>query len=189
MESSYGLEIPRSLEEVCTPKRTALVVYDMQVGVIQQISDGAVIVARVQTVVQAARAAGMRIFFMRHMSLPRELMGVFQLRIAMSWQRVKTVADVRPWFLRDSPGFSLVPELTPRPSEAILDKITMSAFEGTPLGILPCVTVASIASSSQGLPWKSASSRRSGTVLTWATFRSSSRMPAAAAMPWRPKGP
>ena len=69
------------------------------------------------------------------MSLPRELMGVSQLRMAMAWQRVKTVAEVYPWFLRDSPGFPLVPELTPLPSEAIFDKITMSAFEGTPLDV------------------------------------------------------
>ena len=40
---------------------------------------------------------------------------------------------VEPWFLRDSPGFAIVPELTPRPSEAVFDKLAMSAFEGTPL--------------------------------------------------------
>jgi nicotinamidase-related amidase len=135
VEHSYGLEIPEDLAEACTPTRTALVVYDMQVGIIRQIKDGPEIVARVKTVLDAARAAGLRVFFTRHMSLPRELMGVFQLRMAMAWQRVKTVAEVQPWFLRDSPGFQLVPELTPLPSEAIFDKITMSAFEGTPLDI------------------------------------------------------
>jgi nicotinamidase-related amidase len=40
---------------------------------------------------------------------------------------------VQPWFLRDSPRFQIVPELQPFPSEAICDKLTMSAFEGTPL--------------------------------------------------------
>ncbi len=135
MENAYGLEIPRDLREVCTPKRTALIVYDMQVGIIQQLKDGAEIVGKVKTVLEAARSAGLRVFFMRHMSLPRELMGVFQLRMAMAWQRVDSVAEVRPWFLRDSPGFQLVPELAPLPSEAILDKITMSAFAGTPLDI------------------------------------------------------
>jgi nicotinamidase-related amidase len=62
-------------------------------------------------------------------------MGVSQLRMAMAWQRVSTVEDVRPWFLRDSPGFQLLSEFTPLPSEAVFDKITMSAFEGTPLDI------------------------------------------------------
>jgi biuret amidohydrolase len=135
VEQSFGLEIPETLEEICTQNRTALVVYDMQIGIIQQLKDGPEIVAKVKTVLDASRAAGLRVFFMRHMSLPRELMGVFQLRMAMAWQRVKTVADIHPWFLRDSPGFQLVPELTPLSSEAILDKITMSAFEGTPLDI------------------------------------------------------
>ncbi len=58
-----------------------------------------------------------------------------QLRTAMAWQQVGNVDEVRPWFLRDSPGFPIVPELAPRPDEAIFDKITMSAFEGTPLNI------------------------------------------------------
>jgi nicotinamidase-related amidase len=86
-------------------------------------------------VLQAAREAGVRVLFSRHLSLPKELMGVAQLRMAMAWQRVTTVEEVRPWFLRDSPGFQLLPEMTPRTSEAVFDKITMSAFEGTPLDI------------------------------------------------------
>ena len=36
----------------------------------------------------AAGHAGVRTFFTRHMSLPRELMGAFQYRMAMAWQRV-----------------------------------------------------------------------------------------------------
>jgi nicotinamidase-related amidase len=135
MERAYALEIPQNLTDTCNPARTALLVYDMQVGVVRQIPNGSEIVDRVRLVLEAARSAGVRVFFMRHMSLPKEAAGVFQLRMAMAWQRVKTVAEVRPWFLRDAPGFQLVPELTPLSSEVIFDKITMSAFEGTPLDI------------------------------------------------------
>jgi nicotinamidase-related amidase len=135
MKSAYGLEIPRNLVDTCNPRRTALMIYDMQVGIIRQIKNGPEVVARVKLVLDAARAAGLRVFFMRHLSLPKEVAGVFQLRQAMAWQRVGTVAEVKPWFLRDSPGFQLVPELAPLPSEAVFDKITMSAFEGTPLDI------------------------------------------------------
>src|SRR5262249_37834843 len=67
--------------------------------------------------------------------LPKELMGVFQYRMGMAWQRVQSAEEVRPWFLRDSPGFHLIPEMSPLPSEAVFDKIAMSAFEGTPLDI------------------------------------------------------
>jgi len=56
-------------------------------------------------------------------------------KTAMSWQGVDDVGAVKPAFLRDSPGFPIVSALAPQPSEAIFDKITMSAFEGTPLHI------------------------------------------------------
>jgi nicotinamidase-related amidase len=133
---AYGLEIPRTLDEICDPKCLALLVYDMQVGVLRQIKNATEITGRVLRVLKAARDAGVRVIFLRHMSLPKELMGVFQLRMAMAWQRVDSVEQVRPWFLRDSPGFQLTPELSPQPAEAIFDKITMSAFEGTPLDIV-----------------------------------------------------
>jgi nicotinamidase-related amidase len=105
-----------------------------QVGIIRQLKDGEAVTAQVARVLRAARDAQLRVFFTRHMSLPRELMGAFQYRMAMAWQRVDDPAKVEPWFLRDAPGFAIVPELTPRPSEAIFDKLAMSAFEGTPLG-------------------------------------------------------
>jgi biuret amidohydrolase len=60
-------------------------------------------------------------------------MGVFQWRQALAWQRKDSPDDVHPWFLRDSPGHAIVPELTPLETEAVFDKIGMSAFEGTPL--------------------------------------------------------
>ena len=105
----------------------------MQVGIVSQISNGRQVTENVVEVLNAARAARIRVFFTRHMSLPRELMGVSQFRMAMAWQRVKSPDQVKPWFVRDSPGFHLVPELNPLPSEAIFDKLAMSAFEGTPL--------------------------------------------------------
>ena len=135
MERAFGLNIPQTLDDVCDPTRLALVVYDMQVGIVKQIENGQQITDRVLQVLDAARAARIRVIFTRHMSLPRELMGVSQFRMAMAWQRVKSVDEVKPWFLRDSPGFHLIPELNPLPSEAVFDKIAMSAFEGTPLDI------------------------------------------------------
>ena len=135
MHRAFGLDIPQGLDDLCAPTKLALVVYDMQVGIVRQIENGQQITDRVLQVLDAARKAGIRVFFTRHMSLPKELMGVSQLRTAMVWQRVKSVDEVKPWFLRDSPGFHLVPEMNPLPSEAVLDKITMSAFEGTPLDI------------------------------------------------------
>jgi biuret amidohydrolase len=135
MQRAFGLNIRQTLEDVCHPASLALVVYDMQVGIVSQIENGRQVTDRVVQVLKVARAAGIRVFFTRHMSLPKELLGAFQLRTAMAWQRVKSVEEVKPWFLRDAPGFHLVPEMKPQPSEAIFDKIAMSAFEGTRLNI------------------------------------------------------
>jgi nicotinamidase-related amidase len=131
MKSAYGLGIPQTLEEVCDPQRVALLVYDMQVGILSQIKNGDEVTRQVLKVLTAARDAGVRVFFSRHLSLPKELMGMFQFRMAMAWQRVDSPDQVNPWFLRDAPGFQIVPELSPLSVEGVFDKLTMSAFEGT----------------------------------------------------------
>src|SRR4026207_671084 len=131
MKNIFGLSIPETLEEVCDPQRVALLVYDMQVGILNQIKNPEQITLQVLKVLSAARHAGMRVFFSRHLSLPKELMGMFQFRMAMAWQRVDSPDQVNPWFLRDTPGFQIVPELSPLPTEGVFDKLTMSAFEGT----------------------------------------------------------
>lgn len=136
MQHAYGLDIPITLEDACDPARLALIVYDMQVGVVGQITGGAEITGRVLEVLESARAAGIRVFFTRHMSLANEVSGASALRTAMTWQRVSSVTAVRPPLLRGSAAFELIPELQPRNSEAVLDKISMSAFIGTPLDIV-----------------------------------------------------
>ena len=131
MKTAHGLGIPETLEEVCDPQRVALLVYDMQVGILSQIKNPEQITLQVLKVLIAARKAKVRVFFSRHLSLPKELMGMSQFRMAMAWQRTESPEQVNPWFLRDTPGFQIIPELEPRPSEAVFDKLTMSAFEGT----------------------------------------------------------
>jgi biuret amidohydrolase len=131
MKTALGLSVPQTLEEVCDPQRVALLVYDMQVGILSQIKNPEEMTGQVLKVLTAARKARVRVFFSRHLSLPKELMGMFQFRMAMAWQRTDSPDQINPWFLRDAPGFQIAPELKPRPSEGVFDKLTMSAFEGT----------------------------------------------------------
>ena len=131
MNGAYGLNIPQTLEEVCDPQRVALLVYDMQVGILSQIANPDKVTLQVLKVLTAARNACVRVFFSRHLSLPKELMGMSQFRMAMAWQRTNSLEQVNPWFLRDAPGFQITPELLPRRTEGVFDKLTMSAFEGT----------------------------------------------------------
>jgi len=129
-----GLDIPKTLEDACDPATMALIVYDMQAGVLRQLPDGGGgALERVSQVVTAARAGGYPVFFTRHLSLPVRLMGRAQLRTAMAWQRVDDPEKVQSWFLRGSPGFEIVADLSARGDEVVFDKLAMSAFAGTPL--------------------------------------------------------
>ncbi len=89
MRQRFSLDIPETLEDACDPAMMAVIVYDMQAGVVRQLPDGgAEAVERVSRVLTAARAGGYPVFFTRHMSLPARLMGAAQLRTAMAWQHV-----------------------------------------------------------------------------------------------------
>jgi nicotinamidase-related amidase len=133
VDQVHGLNVPQSLSDVCSPSRLGLLVYDMQVGIMEQIADRARVIQNVGEVLDAARSAGVRTYFTRHVTLPVELMGAAQLRMWRAWQGVDRLEDVRSPFLPDAPQTQIVPELTPNDREAVLDKLTLSAFAGTPL--------------------------------------------------------
>lgn len=133
IRSGCGIEIPTTLTEWCDPQRTALVVYDMQVGICRQVAGAETIIERTASALDAARTAGMRVAFTRHLSLPRRWMGMTQLRTAMAWQRREDPDSIASWFPSDAEATRIVPALAPRPDEAVFDKLTMSAFDSTAL--------------------------------------------------------
>lgn len=125
--------LPARFEDWCDPRRTGLLVYDMQAGVCRQVAQSAAVIERCRVVLEAARRAGMRVAFSRHQSAPRPWLGATQLRTAMAWQRASSPDAVQSWFTRGAPAAEIVPELAPRADELVVDKLSMSAFEGTPL--------------------------------------------------------
>jgi len=135
MTRAYGLSIPDQLVEVCAPERCGVIIYDMQKGIVPQISAGADIVLICRRLLEAARAGAYRVFHTRHFFLPNAVAGVGQLRRAMVWQQKKRPEETKPFFVQGSPLWEIVPELTPHEGEVIIDKITMSAFEGTFLNL------------------------------------------------------
>ncbi|HEY1416687.1 MAG TPA: cysteine hydrolase [Myxococcaceae bacterium] len=136
MDRSAQVSIPESLEEICAPSRAALLVYDMQAGIVSQIAGGETVVERVATLIRSARAAGMRIVYSRHYNVPLAWAGTGQLRMAKTWQRARHASDLKAVLQLRSPGVQIVEALAPRPEDVVLDKVTMSAFEGTPLALL-----------------------------------------------------
>jgi biuret amidohydrolase len=136
MDRFNDLDIPESLDDALQPTTLALVVYDLQVGILSQIADGDRVLANVLRVLAAARERHVRTVFLRYYSMPTELAGVSRLRQAKLWQRKAHASETRPLIPYGSPGFELAPTLEPRAGEAVIDRITISAFEGTPLDIV-----------------------------------------------------
>src|ERR1700722_4026980 len=98
IRSGHGIEVPTSLQEWCDPQRMALIVYDMQVGICRQVPGAGAIIEQTVKVLDAARTAGMRVAFTRHLSLPRRWMGMSALRTAMAWQHRENADSVESWF-------------------------------------------------------------------------------------------
>ena len=135
MKRAFGLQIPENLQDIVQPSRCALIIYDMQAGIVPQISSGLEIQKQCVLLVEAARKAGLRIFHTRHFFLPTAAAGVAQLRRAMVWQRTEEPQETKCFIPQGSPAFQIVPELKPLEDEIVVDKITMSAFEGTFLNL------------------------------------------------------
>jgi hypothetical protein len=55
MHRAFGLNIPQTLSEMCDPRTMAVLVYDMQVGVVNQIKNGPEVTSKVAEVISAAR--------------------------------------------------------------------------------------------------------------------------------------
>ena len=86
MKHAFGLDltIRQTVDDAVDLDSTALIIYDMQVGIMRQLKDGGEMLTKVATVLEVAREVGLRTFFLRHTSLPKNLMGVSQLRHALA---------------------------------------------------------------------------------------------------------
>jgi nicotinamidase-related amidase len=136
MQRLHGIEVPQSIREACGQGRVGVLVYDAQVGIVRHLREAEQFVDRVRSVLAAARRAGAPVIYVRHVSLPVALMGMSALRTAMAWQRVGSLDDVASLFPPDAPDTQIVPALAPGPDEAVFDKLTMSAFVGTPVDLV-----------------------------------------------------
>lgn len=136
MDRSVGIEIPETLEEICAPSRAALLVYDLQVGIVSQIAGGDRVVENVARLVRSARAAGLRIVYSRYYSVPLGWAGLGRLRMGKTWQRVQAASQLKQALSQGSPEIQIVDAVAPRPEDVVLDRVAMSAFEGTPLAFL-----------------------------------------------------
>jgi biuret amidohydrolase len=133
VQRAFGLDVPDTVTEMCRPAAAAVLVYDAQAGILPHVQDGEGLVDRIRQILDAARAAGVPVFYCRHVSLPPTHLGVGALRTAMAWQRQDRADAVTSPFPPDAVQTAIVDELAPAAGEPVFDKLGMSALVGTPL--------------------------------------------------------
>jgi len=133
MQRAFGLDVPDTVTEMCRPAAAAVLVYDAQAGILPHVQDGEGLVGRIRQILDAARAAGVLVFYCRHISLPPTHLGVGAFRTAMAWQRQDRADAVTSPFPPDAVQTAIVDELAPAAGEPVFDKLGMSALVGTPL--------------------------------------------------------
>lgn len=136
MQQAYGVSVPETVAEMCSPATTGVLVYDVQVGILAHVRDRDGVVERIRSVLAAARAASVPVIYVRHVSVPPAQMGVAALRTAMAWQRTERAEQVRSAFPPGAAHAQLIDELAPEGGEPVFDKLGMSAFVGTPVETL-----------------------------------------------------
>ncbi len=133
MEKINNVVFPTSLSEIVDPSRTALLVYDMQVGIVPYVQESQRVIQTVVRLITAAHEKKVPVFYSRHFQLPLKTIGASQLRSAMRFQRVSRVSAVVASLQKGSPETQIVPELPVGPDDVVFDKLGMSFFVGTPL--------------------------------------------------------
>jgi nicotinamidase-related amidase len=142
-----GKPIPTTLEEVVDPDHTALLVVDVQndfcreEGVfpkhgvtIQSIKDT---VQNLSTVIEAARAAKVKIIYVQHTTLPNRLGdSPSWTRFMMKTFSVEDPRDIPEFTLDSSWGHRVVDEIKPKEVDVIVKKHRSSAFIGTDLDFI-----------------------------------------------------
>ena len=144
MKIVRGTEVLTELAELVEPKRTALLIIDMQRDFC---SDDGVsgragrdlrlvkkAVSNTKVVLEAARGANALPIFIQNIFLPalRSMSGPWLRALIANG----TVDIEKGWTLLGSPGADIDPALAPRPDDIIVQKLRSSAFFGTGLATI-----------------------------------------------------
>jgi nicotinamidase-related amidase len=123
--------IPIGLDEVLEPRSTALIVWDMQVGMGGHAFNVETVVPRIQELLTAARRSGVAVLWSRHVMPPVDVAPAPVLRDFMRRQGVADPNELRPFMAAGSSDVELLPGLDPADGELVFEKSTRSAFVGT----------------------------------------------------------
>jgi nicotinamidase-related amidase len=127
--------IPQTLEDFLAPERTALILWDFQLGLAGRAINRAQVEEAGKRLIAAAEDAGILIIWSRHVLPTLELVPGPFLRFLMKKQKVTRVEDLRPTMQEGMEETAFLPGFEPKDHHIVLDKSTPSLFVNTPLDL------------------------------------------------------
>jgi ureidoacrylate peracid hydrolase len=126
-----GREIPITLEEVVDPKRTALLVWDMQNDQAGSSFNKQEFLRATPPLIKSAKKAGIRVVYAQSTPYPWGAEAPAIIRRTMMEQNVDHPRDLKPRRLRGSFGWQFIEPFKPEPDDMVLDKRRATIFLGT----------------------------------------------------------
>jgi len=123
--------IPASAGDLIDPRTTALLLWDLQLGLGGRANGVDQLLPRWIALRDAARAAGTLIVRSRHVAVPHEEMPDTELWRLMRKQDVGSPTDLAPYMQPGTDDVRFLPGLEPGPDEVVIEKTTPSLFVGT----------------------------------------------------------
>lgn len=127
--------LPRDLGERIDPTRTALIVWDAQVGLAGRASNLELIRPNIRALVDAADRVGAMVVWSRHILPPLDQLPGAGVEWLMRRQQVESVEQLEPYMQRGMATTDFLPGLEPSPRHLVLEKSVPSFFIGTPLDL------------------------------------------------------
>lgn len=119
------------LAESLHPRRTALVVWDLQAGIAGNAANKAELEAQLPRLISGARAAGCRVIWSRHVGLPVNQMSDAMRRVQLRYQTGND--EVVQFMPKGSPEGEWVNWAAPEGDDLVIEKSQPTFFVGTGL--------------------------------------------------------
>jgi nicotinamidase-related amidase len=126
-----GRQIPVELSEIAAPRRTVLLVWDMQNDQAGGAFNKNELVKNAPLLIGAARAAGIKTIYTRQTPYLWQEESAAWIRRALKEQNVDDPAKLKPRRLRGSSGWQLMEPFAPAGDDLVIDKRRGTMFIGT----------------------------------------------------------
>jgi len=125
-----------NLKEIVEPAHTALVVWDVQNGLVSSIYNREEFLKYLRMILDAARANGIPILYTKITPLPTGYESPWRLYTQMKRAGLDDPAELKPFMVPGSEQAEIHSDVAPLDNDVVLNKYTTSVFIGTSFELL-----------------------------------------------------